>query len=149
MALPVKPTARTGATIYAEARVGSGLPLAVHTACASPHEVTLVEDTLAQTVTVGRPQRLIGDLAYDSDPLDRALAEQGVELIAPHRSNRVKPATQDGRSLRRYRRRWKIERFFAWLNHFRRTIVRWERHAENFRALFHLACAMILLRRCL
>jgi len=127
----------------------SGLPLAVHTASASPHEVTLVQATLDETLTVGRPRRLIGDLAYDSDPLDQALAEQGVELIAPHRSNRIKTITQDGRALRRYRRRWKVERFFAWLNKFRRTIVRWERHAENFRALIHLACAMILLRRCL
>ncbi|WP_369122961.1 transposase [Noviherbaspirillum malthae] len=42
-----------------------GLPLAVHTASASPHEVTLVEATLDEAVTVGRPRRLIGDRAYD------------------------------------------------------------------------------------
>jgi hypothetical protein len=93
-----------------------GLPLAVHTAAASPHEVTLVEATLADTYTVGRPRRLIGDRAYDSDPLDQTLAAQGIELIAPHRRNRKRAPTQDGRPLRRYRRRWKIERLFAWLN---------------------------------
>ncbi|MBK4739181.1 transposase [Noviherbaspirillum sp. DKR-6] len=45
-----------------------GLPLAVYTASASPHEVTLVEATLDETITVGRPRRLVGDRAYDSRP---------------------------------------------------------------------------------
>ena len=55
------------------------------------------------------PERLIGDKAYDSDALDQTLAEDyGVEMISPNRSNR-KQKTQDGRPLRRYRRRWKIE----------------------------------------
>lgn len=43
----------------------------------------------------------------------------GIELISPHRCNR-KNRTQDLRRLRRYRRRWKIERLFAWLQNFRR-----------------------------
>ena len=127
----------------------TGVPLAVHTACASPHEVTLVEATLDQTLTVGRPERLIGDLAYDSDPLDLRLATQGIELIAPHRRNRIRPATQDGRTLRRYRRRWKVERLFAWLNKYKRVITRWDRLIDHFNAFVHLACSMILLRRCL
>jgi hypothetical protein len=44
------------------------------------------------------PQRLTGDLAYDSDPLDEVLEEHGIEMIAPHRRNRKKPKTQDGRA---------------------------------------------------
>jgi transposase len=125
----------------------TGLPLAVHAASASPHEVTLVEATLAQTLTVGQPRRLIGDRAYDSDPLDQRLAVQGIALIAPHRSNRSKPRTQDERVLRRYRRRWKIERLFAWLNKYKRVMVRWDRFVDHFIAFVHLACAMILMRR--
>lgn len=125
----------------------SGLPLAVHATSASPHEVTLVEATLAQAVTVGRPQRLIGDRAYDSDPLDQRLAAQGIALIAPHRANRSKPKTQDDRVLRRYRRRWKIERLFAWLNKYKRVMTRWDRSLDHFLAFVHLACAMILMRR--
>jgi hypothetical protein len=39
---------------------------------------------------------LIGDKAYDSDALDAALAERGIEMI--YRSNRI-AKTQDGRSL--------------------------------------------------
>jgi transposase len=125
----------------------AGLPLAVHTTSASPHEVTLVEATLDETLTVGRPQRLIGDRAYDSDPLDQRLAAQGVELIAPHKRNRTKPKTQDERALRRYRRRWKVERLFAGLNKYKRVITRWDRLIDHFNAFVHLACSMILIRR--
>ena len=68
-----------------------------------------MEATLAASCADEEPERLIGDRAYDSDPLDEALEERGIEVIAPHRSNRKKPKTQDGRKLRRYRRRWKID----------------------------------------
>jgi len=125
----------------------TGLPLAVHTASASPHEVTLVKATLDEAVTVGRPERLVGDRAYDSDPLDERLAIDGIELIAPHKCNRMRPATQDGRKIRRYKRRWKIERLFAWLNKFRRILTRWEYDDQRFTGFVHLACSMILLRR--
>ena len=46
----------------------------------------------------------------------------------------------------RCRRRWKIERLFAWLFNFRRLVVRYEYHAENFQGFVHLAAAVILLR---
>lgn len=126
---------------------GAGVPVAVHTASASPHEVTLAEGTVEQRFTEDLPERLIGDLAYDSDPLDAKLAKQGIELIAPHRDNRSRPATQDGRTLRRYCRRWKVERLFAWLQNFRRLVVRYEYHVENFLGFVHLGCMLILLRR--
>jgi transposase len=125
----------------------AGLPVAIHVASATPHEVTLVEATLERRFTRARPHRLIGDRAYDSDPLDTRLRAQGVELIAPHRRNRKKPPTQDGRPLRRYRRRWKVERLNAWLQHSRRVLTRQEYHLENFRGFVLLACMLILLRR--
>jgi len=93
---------------------------------------------------------VIGDKAYDSDRLDHRLEEQrSVEMIAPHRGNRCKPPTQDGRSLRRYKRRWKIERLFAWLQNFRRLVVRYEYHLCNFLAMVKLGAIVILLRRVL
>ena len=124
-----------------------GLPIAVHLASARPNEAILVEAALGQRFLPEAPTRLSGDKAYDSDPLDQRLrATLGVQLISPHRWNRSKPVTQDGRALRRYRRRWKIKRLFAWLHNFRRIVVRWEYHAENFFAMIQLACAVILLR---
>ncbi len=125
----------------------AGLPLAVHVASATPHEVTLVEPTLAGCFVDEQPERLIGDKAYDSDPLDEHLASDGIELIAPHRRNRTKPKTQDGRPLRRYKRRWKVERLFAWLQNFRRIIVRYEYYPENYRGFVQLGCILILLRQ--
>src|SRR5512146_804180 len=109
-----------------------GLPVAIYITSASPHEVTLVEATLASRFVLEAPQRLIGDRAYDSDPLDELLRAKGIELIAPHRSNRAKRPTQDGRKLRRYRRRWKIERLNAWLQNNRRIVVRHEHISENY-----------------
>ena len=124
----------------------SGLPLAVYTHNAAPHEVRLVRNTLVERFTDDAPERLIGDKAYDSDPLDKELRAQGVELIAPHKSNRKKARTQDGRCLRRYKRRWKVERLFAWLQNFRRILVRYEYHDENYLGFVHLGCMLILLR---
>jgi len=117
--------------------------------------VTLIETTLAK-VSVPRtgrgrpktkPQRLIYDRAADSDPLRERLNTRGIELICPHRSNRVKPKTQDGRKLRRYRRRWKMERTFAWLGNYRRLLVRWDRDLKSYQAFFHMACMLITLRQ--
>jgi transposase len=107
--------------------------------------VTLVQRTLAQIFVAEPLERLIGDRAYDSDKLDAALAETGVEMIAPHRGDR-KNRTQDGRPLRRYRRRWRIERLFAWLQSFRRLVTRYEHHLDNFTGMLHLGCCLILLR---
>jgi len=126
---------------------GHGLPFAVHVASASPHETKLVEPTLDQRFLAEPPERMIGDRAYDSDPLDQRIYERyGVQLIAPHKFVRVATATQDRRVLRRYRRRWKVERLFAWLHNFRRTVIRWEYYPENFLGMVQLACAVILLR---
>jgi transposase len=115
---------------------GHGLPLAVRVTSASPNECTLVEDTLRQRYLVAQPERLIGDRAYDSDRLDERLRrEQGVELIAPNRRKRKR--TQDGRPLRRYLRRWKVERLFAWLKNFRRISSRWNVMRSTFSVWFN------------
>jgi transposase len=122
-----------------------GLPVAVHVASASPYEPHLVPATLEARFLPDLPTRLIGDRGYDSDALDRTLiAGYGIEMIAANRRGRAR--TQDGRPLRRARRRWKIERLFAWLHNSRRVVTRWERHVENYLGMIQLACARILLR---
>jgi transposase len=117
--------------------------------------VNLLEPTLA-TIAIPRagpgrpgqkPEQVIAYKAYDSDPLRARLARRGIELIAPHRRNRRKLPTQDGRKQRRYRRLWKVERTFSWLGNFRRLLVRWERHLTLYLAFFHLACLLITVRR--
>ena len=118
----------------------SGIPVA---ACV----VKLVEKTIDSSFTKYAPDKIISDKAYDSDPLNKKLMEERcIEMIAPHRRGRKKAKTQDGRKLRPYRRRWKVERLFAWLQNFRRLVVRYEYHVENFLAMLQFGCAIILLR---
>lgn len=133
---------------------GQGVPLGSQLTSASPGEVTLAESTL-DTISVarggpGRPQkrplRVIADRGYDSDPLRWRLIKRGILLISPHRKNRTALPLNDGRTLRRYRSRWKIERTFAWLGNFRRLVVRYDRKLSMYHAFFHLACALITLR---
>ena len=123
----------------------NGLPLAATIHSASPAECRLAEETLKEVPGWLRPDRLIGDKAYDSKKLATALEPYFVKLVAPHISTR-KHKWQDRRTLRRYKRRWKVERFFAWLGNFRRLTTRWERSAANFASFLHLASIVILLR---
>lgn len=124
---------------------GQSLPIAISLASASPHETQLVDQTLAELVTES-PKTLIGDKAYDSAPLQAKVAlEYQIELKAPKRKKPGEPSAlppPEG-----YGNRWKVERFFAWLQNYRRIVTRWEYHAENFLGFIHLACILIISKR--
>lgn len=125
-----------------------GVPVAVDTASATPHESKLVQGLFDFMLTSVTPDRIIGDKAYDSDALDDQMACMGSDLIAPHRKSR-KPenATQDGRRLRRYRRRWTVERTISWFQNYRRLCIRYEKSATLFQGFLHLSCSIILLKQ--
>jgi transposase len=135
---------------------GRGVPLGNSLHSASPSEIRLAEQTLA-AIRVGRrhhagrprqkPLRVIADKGYDCDALRKRLRRRGIVLIAPLRLNRRRTPPQDGRILRRYKRRWIVERTFAWLGNFRHLVVRYDRSLTIYRAFFHIACFMIVLRR--
>jgi transposase len=134
---------------------GQGIPLGAHLDSASPSEMKLLEPTI-EKIAVPRqergrprknPKRIIADRSYDSDPLRKRVAERGIELICPYRSNNKKKKYQDGRKLRRYKRRWTVERTFAWLQNFRRLVVRWDRKLTVYQGFFHIACILITLRQ--
>ena len=122
----------------------SGLPLSVWTTGASTHEIKLVEQTIEKRFIREKPKLIIGDMAYDSDPLDKILRKKKIVLVAPHKRNRRKIKTQDSRTLRRYCRRWKVERFFAWLQNYRRCVIRYDYKTENYLAMVKLACILIM-----
>ena len=132
---------------------GQGIPLGSQLCSASPAEVTLAESTLARISVPragrGRPQsrplRVIADRAYDSDPLRGRLLQRGIVLLCPHRRRR-RPSLNDGRTMRRYTKRWKIERTFAHLGNFRRLPIRHERLLPLYQGFFHLACLILTLR---
>ena len=130
------------------------VPLGVRLESASLAEVTLAEDTLAE-VRVPRPKgrprqkpdRVIADKGYDSDRLRERFRKRGIELIVPYRSNNRERKHEDGCKLRRYKRRWIVERTNAWLGQFRRLLVRHERLLSTYYAFFYLACFWTTLRR--
>lgn len=127
-----------------------GLPVAIDTTAASPHESRLVQRLFGFMLTEETPERVIGDKAYDSDRLDEELAEQGIEMIAPHRNTRkLENITQDGRPLRRYVRRWTVERTISWFQNFRRLCIRWEKSTQLFSGFLHLGCTLLLLKEVL
>lgn len=126
---------------------GDGVPIGATVAGANHAEVNLIEPLIAARTTRRRVRRLLYDKAADSDPLRARLAARRIELICPHRSNRTRPATQDGRPLRRYKRRWKVERTISWLFNHRRLLVRHELHAHLFEGFLHLACLYTVLTR--
>lgn len=121
-----------------------GLRLSVSTHAAHHHEVTVVQLSVDFYMLEAKPEHLIGDRAYDSDRLDDDLKQDGVNLIAPHRSTR-KLKTQEGRHLRRDPRRRLVERFFAWWQWKRRLLIRWEYDATNFLGFVQLASITMLL----
>jgi len=128
----------------------TGIPVGVATDAADVPETVLGPAALATipgTVPVPDGVPVVADRAYDSDPLRERLAEDGFTLVAPHRKNRKRPRTADGRRLRRYKRRWVVERTFAWLHAYRRVVTRFERNVNLYDGFVHLACAFIALNR--
>jgi transposase len=127
-----------------------GTPIGLATDAADVPETALAGAALASipaTVPVPPSVPVIGDRAYDSDQLREQLAAEGYRLVAPHRRNRKRPPTNDGRRLRRYRRRWIVERTFAWLHSYRRVLTRFERCVNLYDGFVYLACAFIALGR--
>jgi transposase len=130
----------------------TGIPIGVATDAANVSELALAGVALADIpadvpVPFGVP--VIADRAYDSDPLREELAGDGYRLHAPHRKNRTRPSANDGRRMRRYKRRWIVERTFAWVHSYRRVVTRFERNVNLYDGFVHLACAFIALNRLL
>jgi len=126
----------------------NGLLIALAPGSASPHESSLVDTTIDACPLNEIPAVLVGDKAYDSDKLDARLMAKGIRLIAPNRINRT-DNHEDGRCLRRYRRRWKIERCFAWLQNYRKVATRYEIKFINWVGYILLAASNLLANRIL
>jgi transposase len=127
---------------------GNSLPVAVSVASASPAEVKLAPGTMAARIVPDLPRAMVFDRAYDSNSFRSFLVDCGVEPIIPARRTSKHATHQDGRKLRRYRHRWKVERLNAWLQNDRRLVTRYERKPENFLGFVQLSCVKIWLRKC-
>jgi transposase len=128
----------------------NGIPVGLAVDAASVPETALGPAALAlmpipAATLAAAPVPVLADKAYDSDGLREHLADEGYVLVAPHRDNRVSPPMIDGRRLRRYKRRWKVERTFAWLHSYRRVVTRHEKSCQRFEGFVQMACAFMAL----
>lgn len=139
------PTRRGKGTKWMVVVDGQGLPVGKQLVSASPHESKFIETTVQASFAPAKVTRIIYDKAADGNALRARMAELGIDLIAPELRCR-KTHMQDKRKLRRYRRRWKMDRTFAWLGNYRRLVVRYENKLHVYSAFFPLACIMIVLR---
>jgi len=148
------PAKKGKGTKWMVATDGKGIPVALHFESASRAEIKLLEPTLAKVRVPqkgpGRPKnkpvRVIADRGYDSAPHRRRLQARGIDLIVPYRSSSKKRTFEDGRKLRRYRKRYKVERSISWFGNYRRLLNRFEHKLLAFSAFFHVACIMIVSR---
>jgi|SRR5450631_474618 transposase len=88
------------------------------------------------------PGALLGDKAYDADPLADTLTQRGITPVIPPKANRKSPRHCD---FALYCERNLVERFFNKLKHFRAIATRYDKLARNFLAAVQLASAIILL----
>ncbi|WP_373190816.1 IS5 family transposase, partial [Halomonas sp.] len=131
---------------------GNGLPLGVVIAGANRHDMKLLQPTL-EAMAVARPaptaeapQGLCLDKGYDYDEVRALVAEFG---YTAHIRGRGEEAQALKREAGFKARRWVVERTHSWLNRFRRLLVRWEKRADTYLAMLHLALGIITWRTCL
>lgn len=99
--------------------------------------------TQAQTLIAGiRTQAVVGDKAYDADPLIEFIAQSGASAVIPSRENRRQPRPFDKHY---YRHRNLIERFFCRIKPFRRIATRYDKLASRFSSFIALVAAFVWL----
>jgi len=126
----------------------SGLPMGMAADAANVSEAELLKpalDDVPVEVPPGTP--VIADKGHDSDPLRDEVEADGYRTIIPHRKNRVKPSRNDGRRLRRYRHRWRIERTNAWLHCYRGLAVRWSYYSFMYVGIVYATFIHMALQR--
>ncbi len=91
-----------------------------------------------------KPQHLCADAGYKGDPAREAAVARRYQ---PHIKQRKEES--DAKKLKPgYKaRRWVVERTHSWLNRFRKLLVSFEKTADSYLALLHLAAALICWRR--
>ena len=127
----------------------SGIPLSVVIDGANRHDMKLARETIESIIvkkpeaTEQNPQGICLDKGYDYDEIRDLVKEFG---FTAHIKSRGEEA-QDIKQKAGYKaRRWVVERVHSWLNRFRRILVRWEKRADTFIAMLHLACGIITWR---
>lgn len=93
--------------------------------------------------TKKNPQGMCLDKGYDYPEVRDLVREFGFTAHIRSRGEEAK-AIKNEAGFRA--RRWVVERTHSWMNRFRRILVRWEKRAETYIAMLHLACAIVTWR---
>jgi len=117
--------------------------------CHNPRVPDRARETI-ESIPIKRPrptrnqtQGLCLDKGYDYSEVDALVDEFG---FTGHIARRGQDAKRIKRTARRRAHRWVVERTHSWMNRFRRILVRWEKRADTYVAMLHLACALITWR---
>ena len=84
------------------------------------------------------------DKGYDYDEV-RAIVEEFA--FTAHIHERGEETQKIKRQAGIKARRWVVERTHSWMNKFRGILIRWNKKAENYIAMLHMAFAFIIYRR--
>ncbi|MGH7248128.1 MAG: IS5 family transposase [Pseudomonadota bacterium] len=128
---------------------GKGVPLGIAPAGANLNDFKLGRATIESIPikrpkpTRKRPQGLCLDRGYDYNEV-RELCEEFA--FTAHIRGRGEEAQAIKREAGFRARRWVVERTHSWLNRFRRILTRWEKRADTYLAMLHLACGLITWR---
>lgn len=126
-----------------------GVPLSLVVTGANRHDVTQLELVLDEIV-IDAPdkekvtQHLCADKGYSGEPARLAMVARG---YIPHVKQRGEEI-QEKKNIPGYRaRRWVVEVSHSWFNRFRKLLVRYEKLADSYLALLHMAAAIIAFRK--
>ena len=89
-----------------------------------------------------RPERIVGDKGYSFPHLRRYLRQRGVRMTIARKSNQHRGGPFDKAI---YRLRNRVERLIGRMKHFRRLATRYEKRAENYRAMWLIAAILLWL----
>jgi transposase len=117
---------------------------------ANRNDMKMVADTV-ESIPIERPsptprkkQGMCMDKGYDFDEVREIIKEFG---FTAHIRGRGEEAQEIKRDARTKARRWVVERTHSWMNRFRGILIRWNKKAENYMAMLHMAFAFILYRK--
>ncbi len=83
---------------------------------------------------------MLADKAFDSNEIVADLNERGAKIVISQHPRRTKPIPLDTEM---YKWRHLIENFFCKLKEFKRIAMRADKTDESFKAIIHLAAAVI------
>jgi len=89
-----------------------------------------------------RPGRVVGDKAYSSGKIRQYLRRHGIRITIPRKQNEQRTGPFDHEI---YRHRERVERLINRLKQYRRVATRYEKRAENYRAVWVIAATLLWL----